>query len=119
MPDGIDSRLDHGNLATRMQDVAVLDETPRFNGIAYLRQRESRARDGNGRAHIESAGDLFREILGNAMAPGIERDDALRLAPLRMWADVDHRMCLAQVGARDGIERPGRHRERAINRIGA
>ena len=59
------------------------------------------------------------EVFGDQMAPRIERDDALRLGPLRERPDGRGRMGVGEVGAADRIERAGRDRERAIERIGA
>ena len=61
----------------------------------------------------------FCKIGGDAVAPRIERDDAARLGPLRERADVDDRRGVGEIGPRHRIERAGRHRKRAIERIGA
>ena len=71
------------------------------------------------RADIDAFRDLGAEVLGDAMAPGIERDDARRLRPLRERSDLDDRRRVGQVRPRDRIERAGGNRERAIKRIGA
>ena len=57
--------------------------------------------------------------LRDQMAPRVERDDAPRLRPLRERPDGRGRIGVGQVGAADRVERAGRDRERAIERIGA
>ena len=85
----------------------------------HLGQVEAGLGDGDGRADVDALGDLGLESLRGQMAPGIERDDLARLAPLRERADADRRVGIGEIRPADRIERAGGHRERAIERIGA
>jgi hypothetical protein len=56
---------------------------------------------------------------GDQVAPGIQRHDPVRIAPLRMRADGFGRGCIGQVGTMRALQAARRHRQRAIDRIGA
>ena len=60
-----------------------------------------------------------REDLADAVAPRVERDDLAGLRPLRMRTDLSRRVRVVQVGPGQRVERPGGHRQRAVERIGA
>ena len=60
-----------------------------------------------------------REILGDAMAPGIERHDLPGSLHCGNGPIVDGRRGIGKIGPADRIERAGRDRERAIERVGA
>ncbi len=119
IPDRIDRDLGHRHAAVVVHELAVGLEPAGADRVLHLRQVEPRLGDGDGRADVEAFGDLGLEALGDQMAPRIERDDAPRLAPLRERADGRGGMRVGEVGPADRIERAGRHRERAIERIGA
>ena len=119
IPHRIDRDLDHRHAAVGVDGIAVGLQPPGSQRIAHLDQVEPRPGDRDARADVEAFGDLRLEGVGDQMAPRIERDDLLRLAPLRERADGGGRKRVGQVGPADRIERARRHRERAIERIGA
>ena len=82
------------------------------------RSRRARVMAMVGRMSMPSAISRL-EILRDQMAPRIERDDALRIAPLRKRPDGRGGMGVGEIRAPDRIERAGRDRKRAIDRIGA
>ena len=119
VPHRIDRDLDDRRAAIVVDVLAVGLEPPGADGIAHLAEIEPGAGDRDGGPDIEAFGDLGLEGFGDQMAPGVERDDALRLRPLRERPDGRGRIGVGQVGAADRVERPGRDRERAVERIGA
>ena len=119
IPDRIDRNLDHGHAAVLVYDVAVMLQPAGCDGRLQFGKIEARAGDGDAWADVDAFGDLGREILGDQMAPRIERNDALRIAPLRKRADGCGGMGVGEVRTPDRIERAGRNGQRAVDRIGA
>ena len=105
IPHRIDRNLDHRHAAVGMDGTAVSLQPSGSNGIAHLDQVETRAGDGDARADVEAFGNLRLEGVGDQMAPRIERDDFLGLAPLRKRTDGGGRKRIGQVGPADRIER--------------
>jgi hypothetical protein len=70
-------------------------------------------------AYVDAVGDMVAEILRDAMAPGVERDDLAGLAPLRVRSQLEHRRRVLEVRPRLWIHRPGGDGECAVDRIGA
>jgi len=60
----------------------MLQPARRDRGLQF-RQIEARAGDGNARADIGTLGDLLGEFFRGEMSPRIERDDFVRIGPLR------------------------------------
>ena len=68
-------------------NVAVMLEPSGFDRRLQLGQIETGAGDGDARADIDAFGDLGREVFRGEMPPRIERDDPLRIGPLRKRPD--------------------------------
>jgi len=77
------------------------------------------ARDGNGRTDIHARRDAVGEGRRHHVPPRIERDDLVRIVPLRMRADGLGRRGIGQVGAMVALQVAGGNRQRAIDGIGA
>jgi hypothetical protein len=93
MPDRVDRDLGDADVAGFVQDVAVGREPVcRHRGLDFG-QIEPRLGDGDGRADIDALADPLAEILRDAMAERIERDDPAGREPLRLRRDL---------GSRDG-----------------
>ena len=107
IPDRIDRDLDHGDAAVLVHDLAVVLEPSGCDRGLQFGQVEPRAGDRDARTDVDAFGDLAREVFGDEMAPWIERDDALRLGPLRKRPDRGGRMGVGEVGTADRIERAG------------
>jgi hypothetical protein len=75
--------------------------------------------DGDGRARIQSFRDLGSKGFRDEMSPGIERHDALQIAPLGERADARGGMGIGEIGPPYRIERARRDRERTIDSIRA
>src|SRR5215831_1379357 len=119
VPDRIDGDFHHREGAA-LDDVLSVGLQPTGpDGIPHFREIESRAGDGNCGANILSFGDLRLERGSGKMAPGVERDNAPRLRPLRKRTDGSGRVGICQIGTADRIEHTGRDRQRAIERVGA
>ena len=119
IPDRIDRDLDHRDAAVLVHDLAVGLQPPGRDRRLHLGQVEPRARDGDARADVDALGDLACEILRDQMSPRIERDDPLRVAPLRKRSDRRGGMGVGEIGPPDRVERAGGDGERAVDRIGA
>jgi hypothetical protein len=103
IPDRIDRDLDHGDAAVLVHDIAVAFSRPAAIADLQFGQIEPRAGDGDARADIDAFGDFRLEVLGHQMAPRIERDDALRIAPLRKRSDGCGGMGVGEIGTPDRI----------------
>ena len=119
IPDRIDRDLDHRDAAVGMDGMAVGLQPSGGQRVADFDQVEPRPGDGDTRADVEAFGDLRLEHVRDQMSPRVERDDLLRLGPLRERSDGGGGMGVGQVGPADRVERARRNRERAIERIGA
>jgi len=119
VPDRIHRDLDDRYAAVLVHDRAVALEPPRCQGVLHLVKVEARFGDGDGRARIQSFRDVGSKGFGDEMSPGIERYDALRIAPLGERADARGGMGVGEVGPPYRIERARRDRERTIDSIGA
>src|SRR3712207_7571449 len=53
---------------------------------------------------FRSLGDLLAEDVRHHVAPGVERDDLRRVAPLREGADGHHRRGVGEVRPRDRVQ---------------
>ena len=118
IPDRIDRGLGDRDIAAVAHDVAVDLRRPAASG--EFRNGEPRLGNGDGRADIEAFGDLrARSPAATRWPHGSSETMRLRLAPLRERPDIDDRRGIGEIGPRDRIERAGRHRKRAVKRIGA
>ena len=116
---GIDRDLDHGNAAVLVNEFAVVLQPSGIDRGLDLGEIEARTGDRDARANIDSLGDFRGEVFRHQMTPGIERDDMLRVAPLREGTDGRGRMRVGEIGAADRIERARRDCKGAIDRIRA
>ena len=107
IPDRVDRNLDHGDAAVLVHDVAILLEPSGLDRGLQFGQIEAGARDGNARTDVDTLGDLAREIFRSEMSPWIERDDPLRLCPLRKRPDGFSRMGIGEVRTPDRVEGAG------------
>ena len=117
IPDRIDGRFRDCDVTRRAHDLAIDGEKFLCHQVAEIRQCQPRLGNRDTGPDIDAFGDFRTEILGDAMAPWIERDNARGLRPLRKRADIDDRRGVGQIGARNRIECAGGNRERAIKRI--
>ena len=118
VPHRIDGDLDHGDAAVRMHQFAVMLEPASGDRRLQLGQVEPGAGDGDAGPDVDAFGDFAGEIFRDQMAPRIERDDGLRIAPLRKRPDGCRRVGVEQVRAADRIARAGGNRQRAVDRVG-
>ena len=119
VPDRIDRDLHHRDAAIGMHDLAVGAQSLGRERLADFGQVEPCARHRDARADIDALGNVLAEILGDQMAPGVERDDFRGIAPLLERPDGRRRKRVGEIGTADRIERTGGDGERAIHRIGA
>ncbi|SPA51561.1 conserved hypothetical protein [Cupriavidus taiwanensis] len=119
IPHRIDRRLGHAHVAVGMQQVAVGLEPARGDSRDQLRHVDVRTGHGDGRADIDAGGDAVGEDAGHQVPPGVERDDLVRVAPLRMRADRFGGGGVGQVGTVVALQRAGGDRERPIDGVGA
>ena len=84
-----------------------------------LRHGEARMRDRDRRPDVPAVRELAGERLAHDVAVGIERDDLLRIGPLRIGPDRHRRRGVGQVGPMQRIEAARSDRERAVERVGA
>ena len=87
IPYRVDRDLDHGDAAVLVHDLAVMLEPAGFDRRLQFGQIETRARDGDARTDVDAFGDLGCKIFRDEMSPRIERDDPLRIGPLRKRPD--------------------------------
>jgi hypothetical protein len=104
IPYRVDRYLDHGDASVLVHDLAVMLEPAGFDRRLQFGQIETRASDGNARTDIDAFGDLLREVFRDEMAPRIERNDPLRIGPLRKRPDRLGGMGVGEVRAPDRIE---------------
>ena len=90
-----------------MHDLAVLLEPSGFDRRLQFGQIETGARDGNARTDVDAFGDLCCEVFRGEMSPGIERDDPLRIGPLRKRPDRFGRMGVGEIRTPDRVECAG------------
>src|SRR5580692_594202 len=119
VPHRVDGDLDDGNAAVLVNDFAVVLQPSGVDRRPELRQIEAGAGDRDARPDVDSLGDFAGKIFRDEMTPGIERDNALRLAPLRERTDRCRRMRVGEIGSPDRVERARGDREWAVDRIGA
>ena len=84
---------------------AVILETSGCERSLNLGQIKPRSCDRDTRPDVGALRDLRAEILGDQMAPRIERDNPLRSRPLREWPDHRGRMGVGEVGTADRAQR--------------
>ena len=87
-----------------MHDLAVLLEPSGFDRRLQFGQINASARDGNTRTDVDAIGDLGCEVFRGEMSPRIERNDPLRIGPLRKRADRFGRMGVGEIRTPDRIE---------------
>ena len=119
VPHRVDGDLDHRHAAVLVNDFAVVLQPSGIDGRFEFRQIEAGAGDRDARPDVDSLGDFVGKVFRDEMTPGIERDNALRFAPLRERTDRCRRMRVGEIGAPDRVERARGDRERAVDRIGA
>src|ERR1051326_4347880 len=99
VPYRVDRRLGDTHLAARQYDLAVWLDPALGDPLADFRHIDVRGRDGDRRPYINTGADLLGEDLADEMPPRIERDDRLRICPLRMRPDQGGRSGAGHVGA--------------------
>src|ERR1051326_7453520 len=119
VPYRVDRRLGDTHLAARQYDLAVWLDPALDDPLADFRHIDMCGRDGDRWPHIDTGADLLGEDLADEMPPRVERDDRLGIGPLRMRPDQGRRSGVGQVGAMMRREGAGRHRQGAVDRIGA
>ncbi len=87
-----------------MHDLAVMLQTSGCDCRLQFGEIEARAGNGDARTYIDAFGNFGTEVLSYQMAPRIERDDALRVAPLWKRPDVCRRMGVGEIRASDRVE---------------
>jgi hypothetical protein len=90
-----------------MHDLAILLEPSGFDRCLQFGQIKAGACDGNTRTDVDAFGDLAREVFRGEMSPWIERDDPLRLGPLRKRPDRFSRVGIGEIWTSDRFERAG------------
>ena len=107
IPDRVDRNLDHGDAAILVHDLAILLEPSGFDRGLQFGQIETGACDGDTRTDVDALSDLAREVFRGEMSPWIERDDPLRLGPLRKRPDRLSRVGIGEIRTSDRVERAG------------
>ena len=87
-----------------MHDLAVLFKPSGFDRRLQFGQIKSSARDRNTRTDVDAFGDLRCEVFRGEMSPRIERNDPLRIDPLRKRPDRFGRMGVGEIRTPDRIE---------------
>ncbi|MNL14672.1 hypothetical protein D3C87_1356240 [compost metagenome] len=118
VPDRVHGSLGHAHIAIGIEDLAIGHQTAGGNGRRQLRHIDMGARDGNGRADVHAGGDAVCEDGGDEVAPGVERHDLVRIAPLGMGPDGLGRRRVGQIRTMRALQAARGHRQRAIDRIG-
>jgi hypothetical protein len=107
IPHRVDRDLDHGDAAVLVHELAVMLEPSGFDRGLQFGQIETGAGDGDARTDVDALGDLAREIFRGEMSPRIERDDPLRIGPLRKRPDRFGGVGVGEVRTPDRVERAG------------
>ena len=105
--------------AFAVEDAAVGGEPAGGACLHDLCHIEPAAGDRDRRLDGEACRDLAGKVAGDAVAPRVERDDLLRVAPLRERADHDSRLGVGQVRPVVWVEAAAGGRQRAVGREGA
>ncbi len=92
---------------------------PRAIASAQLGQADVRLGDGDGRLDVVALLEVGAEGVADDRAERIERDDLLRIGPRGKRPDRVRRRGVGQIRLAQRIERAGRHRERAVDRVRA
>ncbi|SPA42945.1 conserved protein of unknown function [Cupriavidus taiwanensis] len=119
VPHRVDRRLGHPHVAIGMQQVAVGLEPARGDGRNQFRHVDVRTGHRDGRADIDAGGDAVGKDAGDQVSPRVQRNDLVRVAPLRMRADGFGGCGIGQVGTMVALQRAGGDREGAVDGIGA
>ena len=119
VPDGLDRGLGDAHIAGLGQHIAIRGQPAGADGGGDLRHVDVGAGDGDARPHILPGGNFVGEQLGGEVAPGIERDDRVRFAPLRERADLHRGAGVGQVRPVRRLQLAGGDGQRAIERVGA
>jgi hypothetical protein len=115
MPHRIDRRLGDPDLAIVEQNFAVRPQGAVGEKRAELRRCDSRPSNRDGRTYVDAGADVFRKDLADEMAPGVERYDFRRIAPLGMRPDQRRRRGVGEIWAMVTRQGPRRHGKRAID----
>ena len=118
VPNRIHRRLGDTELTARQHDGTVLFDSPQPDGLADLRQCQSRTGNRNGGPDVQATFDLRPKVIGDTMSPRVERNDPGRAGPLSVRSHLHHRMGVLEVGTGYRIQRAGGNRQGAVNRIG-
>ena len=119
IPDRIDRRLDHRDVAIVVDDLAVDLEPLRRSARRAFRPWSSRARVMAMVGRISRPSAISGLNTSATRCPTGRARRSSGLGPLRERSDGGGGMGVGQVGPPDRVERARRHGERAIKRIGA
>src|SRR6516225_5850234 len=97
IPDRVDRDLDHRDAAALVDHFVIMLEPPGFDRRLQLGEIKAGARDRDARADVDAFGDLGREVFSDQMSPRVQRNDALRIAPLREGSDGRGRVGVGEV----------------------
>ena len=106
-PDRLDRGFGHHRGAAGGQEFAVGLEPAGLQRLDHLRQDHVRLRDRDGRADVVAGREFGGKRFRDQCAPRVQRDDATRLAPLRIGPDRVRRRGVGQVGPVLALQRTG------------
>ena len=107
IPYRVDRDFDHRDASVLVYELAVMLEPAGFDCRLQFGQIETGAGNGNARTDVDAFGDFLGEVFSGEMSPRIERDDLLRVGPLRKRPDRFGGMGIGEIRTPDRIERAG------------
>ena len=119
VPDRLDRDLGAVDLAARGDHAAVRLQLLEAHRVLELGHGEPRLGHRDRRPDVQALGELLGERLADDVAIGVERDDLLRVGPLRMGPDRLGGRGVGEVGPVQRIEAAGGDRQRPVERVGA
>ena len=119
VPDRFDRDFRHADLPGLQQDFAVRNHAAFLHRHLEFRKVQPRPRHCNRRADVETGFQFIRKHLSNEMPERIERNNLVRIMPLRMRPQGNTRGGVREVRNMIRIQLSGRHRKGTVDGVRA